>query len=82
MRNQLAYKFLRNIRGSPPYWQYELRDVLAMLRCIGIPTWFLALSSADLYCTEMIQAVVMQFGRKISQKQVLKMTMEERSKYL
>ena len=31
VRNQQAYKFLRNIRGSPPYWQHELYDVLAML---------------------------------------------------
>ena len=82
VRNQIAYKFLRNIRGSPPYWQHELHDVLAMLRSIGIPTWFLTLSAADLHWPEMIQAVAMQFGRQISQKEVLKMTMEERSKYL
>ena len=53
-----------------------------MLRSIGIPTWFLTLSAADLHWPGMIQAVAMQFGRQISQKEVLKMTMEERSKYL
>ena len=26
-----AYKFLKDIRGSPAYWQHELYDVLAML---------------------------------------------------
>ena len=77
-----SLQILRNIWGSPPYWQHELHDVLAMLRCIGIPTWFLTLSAADLHCPEMIQAVSMQFGRQISQKEVLKMTMEERSKHL
>ena len=81
VRNQVAYKFLKNIEGSPPYWQHELHDVLAMLRSIGIPTWFLTLSAADLHWPEMIQAIVIQFGRQISQK-VLNMTMEERSKYL
>ena len=48
VRNQVAYKFLQNILGSPPYWQHELHDVLAMLRCIGIPTWFLTLSTSRL----------------------------------
>ena len=62
VRDQQAYKFLRNIHGSPPYWQHELHDVLAMLCSIGIPTWFLTLSAADLHWPEMIQAVAMQYG--------------------
>ena len=75
VRHQVAYKFFRNICGSPPYWQHELHDVMAMLRSIGIPTWFLTLSAADLHWPEMIQAVVMQLGHKISQKQILQMNM-------
>ena len=82
VREQQAYKFLRNICGSPPYWQHELHDVLAMLHSIGIPTWFLTLSAADLHWPEMIQAVAMQYGSKLSWRYVLKMTMQERSKYL
>ena len=31
VRNEQAYKFLKNIRGSPAYWQDQLYDVLAML---------------------------------------------------
>ena len=30
------------------------------------PTWFLTLSAADLHWSEMIQAVAVQFGRKLS----------------
>ena len=33
-----AYKFLKNIRGSPAYWQHEVHDVLAMLCSLGILT--------------------------------------------
>ena len=40
IRTEQAYKFLKNIRGSPAYWQSELYDVLAMLRSLGIPTFF------------------------------------------
>ena len=77
-----AYKFLENIRGSPAYWQSELYDVLAMFCKLGIPTWFLTLLAADLHWSQMIQAVAYQFGRKLSQEDVLRMSMAERSKYL
>ena len=82
VRNEQAYKFLKNVRGSPAYWQEQLYDVLAMLQTIGISTWFLTLSAADLHWPEMIQAVAVQFERKLSQKDVLKMSIADRSKYL
>ena len=57
VRNEQAYKFLRNVRDSSAYWQNELYDVLAMLCRLGIPTWFLTLSAADLHWPEIVQAV-------------------------
>ena len=74
--------FLKTFSGSPAYWQNELFDVLAMLHALGIPTWFLTLSAADLHWPEMIQAVAMQFDRKLSRDDVLKMSLAERSQYL
>ena len=56
VRNEQAYKFLKNVRGSPTYWQNKMYDVLAMLRSPSIPAWFLTLSAADLQWPEMIQA--------------------------
>ena len=63
VQTEQAYKFLKNITGSSAYWQHELYDVLAMLHSLGIPTWFLTLSAADLHWPEMIQAVALQLGR-------------------
>ena len=82
VRTEQAYKFLKNIRGSPAYWQHELYDVLAKLRCLGIPTWFLTLSAADLHWPEMIQAVALQLGRRLSRDDVMKMSIGQRSTYL
>ena len=82
VRNEQAYTFLKNIRGTPAYWQDQLYDVLAMLQRLGIPTWLLTLSAADLHWPEMIPAVAVQFGRKLSQKNVLKMSIADRSRYL
>ena len=53
-----------------------------MVQTVGIPTWFLTLSAADLHWPEMIQAVAVQFGRKLPQKDVLKMSIAHRSRYL
>ena len=49
---------------------------------LSIPTWFLTLSAADLRWPEMIQAVAAQFGQKLTQKDVQKMSIKDRSKYL
>ena len=38
VRNEQPYKFLKNVRGSPAYWQDQLYDVLAMLQTLSIPT--------------------------------------------
>ena len=77
-----AYKFLKNIRGSPAYWQHDLYDVLAMLHSFGILTWFLTLSAADLHWSEMIQAFALQPGRRLSRDDVMKMGIAQRSTYL
>ena len=82
VRNEQAYKFLKNVRGSPAYWQDQLYDVLAMLQILDIPTWLLILSAADLHWPEMIQAVAVQFGKKLTQKDVQKMSIKDRSTYL
>ena len=82
VRTEPAYKFLKNNRGSPAYWQHELYDVLAMLCSLGIPTWFLTLSAEDLHWPEMIQAVALQLGRSLSRDDVMKMSIAKRSTLL
>ena len=49
---------------------------------LSIPTWFLTLSAANLHWPEMIQAVAVQFGKKLTQKHVQKMSIKDRSTYL
>ena len=82
VRNEQAYKFLKIVWGSPAYCQDQFYDVLAMLQMLSIPTWFLTLSASDLHWPEMIQAVAVQFGKKLTQKDVLKMSIADRSKHL
>ena len=43
-----AYRFLRSIRGSPPYWQQVMLKLISAIKQLKIFTLFLTLSAADL----------------------------------
>ena len=57
VRANKAYSFMKNIRGSPPYYQRTFYDLLAMIRQLGTPTWFFTLSAADMKWPDMIQTI-------------------------
>ena len=42
-----GYKFLRALRGSPPYFEKAKRDLFAMMRQLGTATLFCSFSSAE-----------------------------------
>lgn len=42
-----GYKFLRALRGSPPYFEKAKRDLFAMIRQLGTATLFCSFSSAE-----------------------------------
>ena len=43
-----AFSFMSSVKGTLSYWKQFLYDVLAMVKQLGIPTFFLRLSCADL----------------------------------
>ncbi|XP_070567274.1 uncharacterized protein [Ptychodera flava] len=42
-----GFRVLKTLRGSPPYWESAKRDIFAMIRQLGIPTFFMSFSSAE-----------------------------------
>ena len=77
-----AYTFLKNIRGSPPYWQKMFYELLAMIRTLGIPTWFLTLSAADMKWPEVIQSIAKQYGTIYTEQEVLELPWRLKSMWL
>lgn len=57
-----AIKFLKPVRGTPPYWQAAQKDVFAMIRQLGIPQFFCSFSSADFRWPEIVQTIMTQQG--------------------
>ena len=57
-------------------------DVLGMIRQLGIPTWFLTLSAADMQWADVIQTIARQYGTTLTDEDVKTMSFEEKSKWL
>ena len=57
-------------------------DVLGMIRQLGIPTWFLTLSAADMQWPDVIQTIARQYGTILTDEDVKTMSFEEKSKWL
>ncbi|CAH1233099.1 PIF1 [Branchiostoma lanceolatum] len=53
-----------------------------MVRQLGIPTWFLTLSAADMQWPEVIRSIAHQYGTYLTDDDVKKMSWEEKCKWL
>ena len=82
VKADLAYKILKNIRGSPGYFQGLFHDVLAMIRQLGIPTWFFTVSAADMQWPDLIQTIARQYGTKLTDEDVKNLSFQERCNWL
>ena len=80
--DNMAYRFMRNVRGTPAYWHAMLQDTMAMLRTFGTPTFFLTLSAAEHCWPEFIQAIGLRIGEKFTESDVEEMSWEQKSKLL
>ena len=77
-----AYLFLRQIPGSPPYWQKFMYEVVAMVKQLGIPTWFMTLSCADLRWPELFQIIARTNGKNITTEEVEALSYDEKCRLL
>ena len=77
-----AYLFLRNIPGSPPYWQKFMFEAIAMVQQLGIPTWFMTLSCADLRWTELFEILLRVNRQEMADKEIENLSYNEKCSLL
>ena len=83
VRKDKAYRFMKNVRGSPPYYQRTFYELLAMVRQLGTPTWFFTVSAADLKWPDMIRVIARQFGKFYkTDEEIEQLTFEERCNWI
>ena len=82
MYKEQAFKFLQTVRGTPQFWAKMTYEVLAMLKQLGVPTFFITLSADDYHWPEIIQTIAHQYGHSYTDEEVSSMTWGEKSKWL
>jgi hypothetical protein len=60
-----GYRIFKDLRGSPPYWEKVKRDIFAMIRQLGIPTWFTSFSSAETRWVHVLQILGQTVDKKV-----------------
>ncbi|OCT76291.1 hypothetical protein XELAEV_18031490mg [Xenopus laevis] len=65
VQNNEVTRFMQPLRGTPAYWEKTLRDLFAMLRQLGTPTFFCTFSAAEMRWPEVITAIKAQQGESI-----------------
>ena len=78
-----GFRVLRNLRGSPPYFERCKKDLFAMIRQLGTPTWFCSFSAAETRWIHLIKIL----GRLIDHKdyndeEVKQMTWQKKSELI
>ena len=78
IKRDQGYKFLKQVRGTPAFWEKSKKDLFAMIRQLGIPTFFVTFSAADRRWSEITNAILEHLGRpQMTQEQHENMTWEE-----
>ncbi|XP_078579125.1 uncharacterized protein LOC144863641 isoform X1 [Branchiostoma floridae x Branchiostoma japonicum] len=62
LKSDQGYRFLQPVRGTPQFWDKTLNELFAMIRQLGIPTWFATFSAADLRWPEVLEAIRQDHG--------------------
>ncbi|KAK7149216.1 hypothetical protein R3I94_008742 [Phoxinus phoxinus] len=65
VHNRDATRFMQPLRGTPSYWEKTLRDLQAMIRQLGTPTFFCTFSAAEMRWPEVITAIKAQQGEHV-----------------
>ena len=77
-----AYYFMKNIPGSPAYWKNFLFDVVAMIKQLGPPAWWITFSCADLHWKEIYKILSKLKGHEMSDTEIEQMTYDKKCKML
>ncbi|XP_062570615.1 uncharacterized protein LOC134232646, partial [Saccostrea cucullata] len=75
-----GYYIFRTLRNSPAYLSSKKKDVFAMIRQLGLPTWFISLSSADTRWQDLLKTLATLDGKTLSQEELENLNWSEKSK--
>ena len=78
-----AFKLLKNVRASPPFWQEKKKEVMAMVRQLGMPSLFMTLSAAETQWPELIRILYKVLkGRDITLEEASELSWMEKAELI
>ena len=77
-----GFNFMNSVKGTPAYWKKFLFEVLAMVKQLGLPTFFMTLSCADLRWNELLAIISRLNGESLSEEDINDISYFERCRYL
>ena len=70
-RHDEGFRIFKDLRGSPPYWEQSKKDIFAMIRKLGIPTWFASFSSAETRWSHLLNILSQSLhGKTLSNEEI------------
>ena len=73
---------MSSVKGTPAYWKQFLHEVLAMVKQLGIPTYFLTLSCGDLRWNELPYIINHLNNLNLTDEEIRNLTYQQRTKLL
>ena len=83
IENDEAFRFLKNVRATPSFWQQKQKELMSMIRQLGCPTFFLTLSAAETKWSELL-SILKQIldGVELSVEEVLEFQWSDRAELI
>ena len=83
LKSDQGFKFFEPVRGSPEFWKKTMLNLFACLRNLGLPTFFVTLTSAELTrWTCHLGAILKQQGDYRSDEDIMNMDYKEKCEVL
>ena len=77
-----AFTFMNSIKGTPAYWKKFLFNVLAMVKRLGVATFFMTISSADLKWNGLVLIINRLQRLDLSEENIRNLSFQDRCRLL
>ena len=77
-----GFNFMNSVKGTPAYWKKILFEVMAMVKQLGLQTFFVTLSCTDLRWNELLAIISRLNGESLSEEDINDISYFERCRYL
>lgn len=78
-----GFRVLKNLRGSPTYFEKCKKDLFAMIRQLGNPTWFCSFSAAETRWSQLLKILARLVKKKnLTDEEIANMTWQQKSNFI